>query len=98
MSRVFRLVRIMHVIKRKGHKEKFDEKKVYGSVYSACYVCDMKEKECERIAKTVSREIKSLASRNKIITSEDIFKHVARILKKHHEDAAFMYETHRDVS
>ena len=88
----------MHVIKRKGHKEKYDEKKVYASVYAACYVCEMPEKGCEKIAKSVSSEVKALVNRNKIITSEDIFKHVTRILKKHHEDAAFMYETHRDVS
>ncbi len=88
----------MHVIKRQGHKEKFDERKVYGSVYAACKICDMKEKNCEKIAASVTKEIKSMVKKNKIMTSEAIFKNAARILRRQHKDAAFMYETHRDVS
>ena len=88
----------MYVIKRKGHKEKFDERKVYGSVYAACKICEMPEKNCEKIAKSVSKGIKSMVKKKNIVSSEDIFRNVVKILKKHHKDAAFMYETHRDVS
>ena len=88
----------MYVIKRKGHKEKFDERKVYGSVYAACQICEMNEKNCEKVAASVTKEIKSLVKKNKIVNSEEIFKNAAKILKKHDKDAAYMYETHRDIS
>lgn len=88
-----------HLIKRKGHKERFDEKKVYGSVYAACYVADMQKKQCEKTAKEVAKEIKKLVDKGKITTSNQIFRAVPRLLRKRkHGDAAFMYETHRDVS
>lgn len=88
----------MHIIKRKGHKERFDEKKVYGSVYAACKIAEMHEKGCEKTSDAVTKDIKSLVKKNKIKTSEDIFRNVIKTLKKRHKDAAFIYETHRDVS
>lgn len=88
----------MHVIKRRGHKEKFDERKAYGSVYAACQICEMPEKNCEKIAAAVAKEIKAMVRKNKIMSSDDIFRAVVRMLRKHHKDAAFMYETHRDIS
>ena len=88
----------MYVIKRKGHKEKFDERKVYGSVYAACQICDMPEKNCEKIAASVTKEINALVRKRKIVNSDEIFKNAVIILKKHHKDASFMYKTHRDIS
>lgn len=88
----------MYVIKRKGHKEKFDERKIYGSVYAACKICEMPEKNCEKIAASVTKDVKSMVKKKKMMNSEDIFRNVIRMLKKRHKDAAFMYETHRDVS
>lgn len=88
----------MHVIKRKGHKEKYDEKKVYASVYSACIICDLSEKKSEKVADEVTKEITKLVNKNKIKNSKEIFEAAAGMLKKHNEDVAFMYETHRDIS
>lgn len=88
----------MHVIKRRGHKEKYDEKKVYASVYAACQTCEMHEKQCEKMAGAVTKQITSLIRKHKILDSEDISKNVIKMLKKKDKDAAFMYETHLDVS
>jgi len=86
------------IVKRKGHSEEFDERKVYASCYAAClssYVPHMKaEKICEKVAK----EIKVWARKKKMVKSDDIFKKVVAAIKKHNKDAAFMYETHRDIS
>ncbi|MBI3413157.1 MAG: hypothetical protein HY051_03695 [Candidatus Aenigmarchaeota archaeon] len=88
----------MDVVKRKGRTEKFDERKVYASCYSACMTCGMKERECEMVATKISAEIKKWVRKEKRVTSLQIFRKVASVLKKVHKPAAFMYETHRDIS
>lgn len=87
-----------HIVKRLGHQEKFDVKKVYGSSYAACLNCHMKKKECEGIADKVCNGLKKWIRVKKRVTSDQIFKQVIRELKKHNKDAAFMFETHRDIS
>ena len=87
-----------HIVKRKGHKEKFDEKKVYGSIYAACYVVHEKEVECEKTADSVTKHVKKWIKNKKVVSSENISKLVTKELKKHNKHAAFMYETHRDLS
>jgi len=37
-------------------------------------------------------------AKKKIVSSDDIFRAIITELKKHNEDAAFLYETHRDIS
>ena len=89
----------MHVVKRKGHREKFDDKKLYASVYAACVLTEsMPEKQCEKIAAAVSKDVKRWIANKKEVNSNDIAKQVTQILARHHKDAAFMYETHLDVS
>lgn len=86
------------VVKRRGHSEHFDERKVYGSIYSACSNCDLHEKECEKLAEQVVEELKKAMVTKKEINSTEIFGLVISILAKYHEDAALMYEVHRDIS
>ena len=86
------------VVKRRGHTEHFDEKKIYGSVYAACSNCDLHEKECEKLAEQVLEELKKAITNKKEINSTEIFGLVISILAKYHEDAAVMYEVHRDIS
>ncbi len=77
---------------------KYDERKIYGSVYAACYIVRRKEKECEKTAHSIARHVtKSIASKTKV-TSKHITKLVLSELKKYDKHAAFMYETHRDIS
>ena len=86
------------IVKRKGHMEEFDEKKVYGSTYAACLNTQLKHTESEKIAEKVSREVKAWARKRKYADSSEIFKKVIATMKRHNKDAAFMYETHRDIS
>ncbi len=76
----------------------YDERKVYGSAYAACYVVMMGEKECERIAGAVAKNISRFVHKKKEVSSAQIAKEVAKGLRKHNKHAAFMYETHRDLS
>ena len=87
-----------HVVKRRGHKEAYDARKVYGSVLFACFSAHVKEKQAERIAMDVSDYITKLVEKRDSITAHEIFYEVTKKMKKHHADAAFMYETHRDLS
>lgn len=88
----------MMVVKRRGHKEKFDERKLYGSVYAACSIANMGEKGCEAVALHVSKKVRSEIKKEATVSSGDILKLVVKHLKKKHKGAAFIYETHRDIA
>jgi len=82
------------VVKRKGHKEVFDEKKVYGSVYAACASVHYDEIQCERISEEITKKIKKFAKNKKEILSIEIRKKIESELKKKDEELAFFYEQH----
>ena len=86
------------IVKRKGHAEEFDERKVYASCYAACLSSHVEHNAAEKICEKVSKEIKTWATKRKYADSSEIFKRVIAAMKKHNKDAAFMYETHRDIS
>ncbi len=86
------------IVKRRGEKQEFDEKKVYGSVYAACMACQLHEKECEKISDGVLGEVKRFLKGKKEVNSTEIFGFVIQKLAKIREDAAFMYQTHREIS
>ena len=85
-------------VKRRGHTEEFDERKVYASCYAACLSSHVPHMDAEKISEKVSRDIKTWARKKKSVNSTEIFNKVIALMKKHNRDAAFMYETHRDIS
>ena len=82
------------IIKRKGHKEKFDERKVYASVYAVCISMHYTELKCERIADEITKEVKKTIANKKIVKSEQIRKIVDLELRKKGKELAFYYEHH----
>ena len=87
-----------NIVKRKGHTELYDERKVYGSCYFACRNAHLSEQEAEEISNKVCKAITKWIAKQKVVSSNDIFKKLIEELKKYNEDAAFLYETHRDIS
>jgi transcriptional regulator NrdR family protein len=87
-----------HIVKRKGHKEKFDERKIYASVFAACMVLRMKDEEAELIAHMVSDEVEKELKDVKEMDAHKIHKLVTQSLKKYNSDVAYIYDTHRDIS
>lgn len=87
-----------HIIKRRGHNQAFDSRKVYGSVYFSCRNAHLTEIQSEKIADQVSKAIEQWVSKKKQISSQEIFEKIASILRSLDEDAAFLYATHRDIS
>ncbi|MBS3062932.1 MAG: hypothetical protein J4203_03595 [Candidatus Diapherotrites archaeon] len=88
----------LHIVKRKGHKEPFDEKKAYGSVYWACASAHVHKGECERIAAKAVKALNDFIHDKKEVDSGDLFDFLGRELEKHHKDAAYMFRSHRDLS
>ncbi len=88
----------LKIVKRQGHAELYDERKVYGSCYFACRNAHLSEKQAEKISEKVCSSATAWMARKKITFSDDIFLLVTKELKKYNEDAAFLYETHRDIS
>jgi len=86
------------IVKRRGHTEPYDERKVYGSCYFACRNSHLSEKEAEIICNKVCASVTKWINKKKVVSSEEIFKILIEELKKYNEDAAFLYETHRDIS
>ncbi len=86
------------IVKRGAHAEEYDEHKVYASAYFACRNAHLSEQKAEKIARKVASAITLKAKRDKIILSDKISRLTAGELRKHNEDAAFLYETHLDVS
>lgn len=87
-----------HIVKRKGHKEKYEERKVYASVYAACLTLRMTDEQAELIAEMVSHETTQEFKKDKEVSAHEIHKFVAKALKKYDPDAAYMYDTHKDIS
>jgi len=86
-----------HIVKRRGHKERFDERKIYASCFASCRVVGLHDKQTEKICGSVTTSVKAWMRNKREVSSDDIFKVVVRSLRKHNKDAAFMYETHRDI-
>lgn len=89
---------MVHIVKRKGHKQKFDERKLYASVYSACLSAHVPKEEAEATSNLVTREVKKWIDEKKEVTSDALFKKAGEELEHLNKDASFMYTTHRDIS
>ncbi len=86
------------IVKRAGHEEKFDERKVYASCYAACLSAGMKAEDAEKICEKVAGDLKKKVAKERLVSSNTIFTETVKAIKKYSKEAAFMYETHRDIA
>ena len=89
---------MLSIVKRKGHTEIYDERKIYGSCYFACRNAHLSEQETGAICNKACTGVAKRINKKKIVSSNEIFRFLAQELKKYNDDAAFLYETHRDIS
>ncbi len=82
------------VIKRKGHKEKFDERKLYASVYAACASAHLEESSCEKVAEKITRIIRKQIKNRKEVQTSEIHKRTEKELRKIDKELAFFYDQH----
>lgn len=86
-----------HVVKRRGHKEKFDERKVYASVYEACHAAGLSTKQAEKMGEKTAAHIKKWMEKKEAVDAHEIHRETTRIVSTMNKDAGFMYGLHRDV-
>ncbi|MBI2449543.1 hypothetical protein HYV49_04575 [Candidatus Pacearchaeota archaeon] len=84
-----------HVVKRKGLREIYDEKKVYASVYSAALNCHYSEQKAEGIADKAKKSINSWIKNKSFVSSDEIRYKIIKVLKDKH--VALMYKHHLDL-
>ncbi len=86
-----------HIVKRHGHTEAFDERKLYASVFSACQSVREPEGSAELIADKVANDVKQWLTTKHEVTSNDIRTIAAKHLQSYHPDAAYIYKHHRVI-
>lgn len=89
---------LKHIIKRAGHEEPFEEKKLYASIFAACFIVHLDREKSEDIAEKVTSEVHKWLEKKGEISSQDIFEKTGEVLGKYSADAAYMYRTHRDIA
>lgn len=87
-----------HIVKRAGHTEPYDERKLYASVYASCLALRETQATSEMIAEKVVSEINEWLDKKHEVTSHDIRTHAAQHMKAYHPDAAWLFLHHRNVS
>lgn len=86
-----------YIVKRAGHTETYDERKLYAAIYSACLAVREAEPTAELIADKVCKEISQWLGKKHEVTSHDIRSHAAIHLAAYNDDAAWMYRHHRNI-
>ena len=87
-----------HIVKRAGHSENFEDRKVYASVFAACVAVRAQATDAELIAKEVSKDLSQWVLDKSSVTSHQIAQEVFKSLRLYNSDAAYLYEHHRDIS
>ena len=86
------------IIKRKEHREVYDEKKVYASVYRAAMSASYSEQKSEKLSEHVMRSVTAWItklSRNQEVSSRDIRAQIILLLTD--KDLRLLYAHHYDL-
>lgn len=87
-----------HIVKRKGHRETFDSKKLYASIYASCLVAHESVETAEKTAEEVTNKFADwLDAKKTSITSNDIRRKAGEMLEDINPDAAYSYIKHRII-
>ncbi|CAN5682445.1 hypothetical protein BH23PAT2_BH23PAT2_07000 [soil metagenome] len=84
-----------HIVKRAGHSEVYDARKLYASIYNACLSVREHPGSAELISKEVTEEFEKWLTNKHEITANDIRKRASEHLKAINPDAAHIYIHHR---
>lgn len=87
-----------HIVKRAGHAETYDARKLYASVYSSCLAVRESQQTAEIIADKVCKRFEDWLGQKHEVTSADIRHRAAELIGDFNQDAAWIYKHHRNVS
>jgi transcriptional regulator NrdR family protein len=88
---------VKHIVKRHGHTEPYDDRKVYAAVFAACQSVREPVGSSELIADKVVHDVAHWIEKKHEVTSNDIRREAAKHLTAYHPDAAHMLLHHRVV-
>ena len=91
-------MKIVLVEKRDGRCEKFDEKKAHNIFCRVGLNAHLSVKEAGKLADKSMKDLKQFLKLKKKIKSTELFWQNIKILRKYNKEAAFLYETHRDIN
>lgn len=86
-----------HIVKRAGHTEPYDVRKLYASIYAACLSVREHPGSAELIAGAVTEDFEKWLSSKHEVTSNDIRQVAGNYLKVINPDAGHIYFHHRVV-
>ncbi len=87
-----------HLVKRGGHSEEYDERKLYASIFSSCIAVREPAATAELVANKVCQEINAWLHDKHEVTSADIRHMASASLHNYNQDAAWIYRHHRNVN
>jgi transcriptional regulator NrdR family protein len=87
-----------HVVKRAGHNEPYDIRKLYASIYAACISVRTPEGTAELVAEKVCAGIATWLGNKHEVTAADIRRTAAVELEVYNADAAYIYKHHRTIN
>lgn len=86
-----------HIVKRVGHLEAYDERKLYASIFSACQAVRETDGTAELIAERVVNDVNNWLEPKHEVTSNDIRTQASSALKAYSPNAAYIYAHHRII-
>lgn len=89
---------MQHIVKRAGHNDLFDARKLANSVFAACFAHGLAEGESETIASRVAAAVAQQIAQQPTVASQELAALTYRQLAKYDPAAAGLYRSHRDIS
>lgn len=85
------------IVKRAGHSEPYDRRKLYASIYATCLALREPVATAEMTASEAEKYVEKWLERKHEVTSNDIRRVAAGHLKSLNPEVAFQYLHHRVV-
>lgn len=92
------MANVNHIVKRRGHTEMYDQRKLYASVYSALLAVREPSGSAEVVAERICQDVEVWLGTKHEVTSADIKRQAHNYLKILNPDAAWIYQHQRNVN
>jgi transcriptional regulator NrdR family protein len=89
---------VSHIVKRFGHNEPYDGRKLYASIFAAALSVREPVATAELVAQEVQSQVEKWLQKKHEVTSNDIRREAAKHLQVINPDAAYQYLHHRVIS
>lgn len=84
-----------HIVKRAGHSEIYDSKKLYDSIYASCLAIREPADSSKVIAKKITTDVEKWLESKQEVTVHDIRAYAGKKLLEINHHAGYLYLHHR---